>query len=109
MFVPELYAGPSAACIQCMDCRLMFPPHKFVVHSHKRLENRTVHWGFDSANWRAYVLLDPDYTGKEEKSHLEQLLKELKGKYDLTGKRSSIPCRVSLFCFNLLLTIKNCL
>uniref|UniRef100_UPI0037E9BACC v-ski avian sarcoma viral oncogene homolog b n=1 Tax=Semicossyphus pulcher TaxID=241346 RepID=UPI0037E9BACC len=93
LFVPELYTGPSAACIQCMDCRLMFPPHKFVVHSHKRLENRTVHWGFDSANWRAYVLLDPDYTGKEEKSHLEQLLKELKGKYDLTGKRSSISCR----------------
>ncbi|KAK2915187.1 v-ski avian sarcoma viral oncogene homolog b [Channa argus] len=93
LFVPELYTGPSAACIQCMDCRLMFPPHKFVVHSHKRLENRTVHWGFDSANWRAYVLLDPDYTGKEEKSHLEQLLKELKGKYDLTGKLTSKYCR----------------
>uniref|UniRef100_A0A8C2WE69 Ski oncogene n=1 Tax=Cyclopterus lumpus TaxID=8103 RepID=A0A8C2WE69_CYCLU len=93
VFVPELYTGPSAACIQCMDCRLMFPPHKFVVHSHKRLENRTVHWGFDSANWRAYVLLDPDYTGKEEKSHLEQLLKELKGTYDLSGKRSSKSCR----------------
>ncbi|XP_070758918.1 v-ski avian sarcoma viral oncogene homolog b [Enoplosus armatus] len=93
LFVPELYTGPSSACIQCMDCRLMFPPHKFVVHSHKRLENRTVHWGFDSANWRAYVLLDPDYTGKEEKSLLEQLLKELKGKYDLTGKRSRISCR----------------
>uniref|UniRef100_A0A3Q0RPJ5 c-SKI SMAD4-binding domain-containing protein n=1 Tax=Amphilophus citrinellus TaxID=61819 RepID=A0A3Q0RPJ5_AMPCI len=54
LFVPELYASPGAACIQCMDCRLMYPPHKFVVHSHKRLENRTVHWGFDSANWRAY-------------------------------------------------------
>ncbi|XP_041835595.1 1-phosphatidylinositol 4,5-bisphosphate phosphodiesterase eta-2 [Melanotaenia boesemani] len=93
LFVPELYTGPSAACIQCMDCRLMFPPHKFVVHSHKRLENRTVHWGFDSANWRAYVLLDQDYTDKEEKSHLEQLLKELKGKYDLMGKLSSKSCR----------------
>ncbi|XP_056886703.1 v-ski avian sarcoma viral oncogene homolog b [Takifugu flavidus] len=93
LFVPELYVGPGAACIQCMDCRLMFPPHKFVVHSHKRLENRTVHWGFDSANWRAYVLLDPDYNGKEQKSHLEQLLKELKGKFDLTCKRSSISCR----------------
>ncbi|KAL6111962.1 uncharacterized protein ACO6RY_08820 [Pungitius sinensis] len=93
LFVPELYAGPSAACIQCMDCRLMFPAHKFVVHSHKRLENRTVHWGFDSANWRAYVLLDPDYNDKEEKSHLEQLLKEMKGKYDLSGKRSSKSCR----------------
>ncbi|KAA8593329.1 hypothetical protein FQN60_009445 [Etheostoma spectabile] len=96
LFVPELYTGPSAACIQCMDCRLMFPPHKFVVHSHKRLENRTVHWGFDSANWRAYVLLDPDYTGKEEESPLEQLLKELKGKYDLTGKRSSESCKTGL-------------
>ncbi|XP_068172230.1 v-ski avian sarcoma viral oncogene homolog b [Antennarius striatus] len=93
VFVPELYAGPSATCIQCVDCRLMFPPHKFVVHSHKRLENRTVHWGFDSANWRAYVLLDPEYTDKEEKSHLEQLLKELKGKYDLTSKRSGGSCR----------------
>ncbi|XP_029947376.1 v-ski avian sarcoma viral oncogene homolog b [Salarias fasciatus] len=93
LFVPELYASPAAACVQCLDCRLMFPPHKFVVHSHKRLENRTVHWGFDSANWRAYVLLDPDYTGKEEKSHLEQLLKELKGKFDLTGKLSSKSCR----------------
>lgn len=107
LFVPELYVGPGAACIQCMDCRLMFPPHKFVVHSHKRLENRTVHWGFDSANWRAYVLLDPDYSGKEQKSHLEQLLKELKGKYDLTCKRSSISCRVSLLSFTLLFTTSD--
>ncbi|RVE73313.1 hypothetical protein OJAV_G00046720 [Oryzias javanicus] len=95
LFVPELYSSPAAACIQCMDCRLMFPPHKFVVHSHKRLENRTVHWGFDSSNWRVYVLLDPDYTDKEEKSHLEQLLKELKGKFDPSGKLSSKPCRSS--------------
>uniref|UniRef100_A0A8C8DZ83 Ski oncogene n=1 Tax=Oryzias sinensis TaxID=183150 RepID=A0A8C8DZ83_9TELE len=52
LFVPELYSSPAAACIQCMDCRLMFPPHKFVVHSHKRLENRTVHWAamWDSDN-----------------------------------------------------------
>ncbi|XP_056130387.1 v-ski avian sarcoma viral oncogene homolog b [Lampris incognitus] len=92
LFVPELYSGPGAACIQCMDCRLMYPPHKFVVHSHKRLENRTVHWGFDSANWRAYVLLDPDYTGKEEKSHWEKLLKEIKGKFDMTNKTGK-PCR----------------
>lgn len=104
LFVPELYVGPGAACIQCMDCRLMFPPHKFVVHSHKRLENRTVHWGFDSANWRAYVLLDPDYSGKEQKSHLEQLLKELKGKYDLSCKRSSISCGVSVLALTFLFT-----
>ncbi|KAM6980089.1 v-ski avian sarcoma viral oncogene homolog b [Aplochiton taeniatus] len=93
LFVPELYTSPNAACIQCMDCRLMYPTHKFVVHSHKRLENRTVHWGFDSANWRAYVLLDQDYTGKEEKSHLEQLLKEIKAKFDLSNKISKKSSR----------------
>nr|XP_057911737.1 v-ski avian sarcoma viral oncogene homolog b [Doryrhamphus excisus] len=93
LFVPELYSGPGAACVQCLDCRLMFPPHKFVVHSHKRLENRTVHWGFDSANWRAYVLLDPDYNGKEEKGRLEQLLGDLKGKYDLSVTLGRKTCR----------------
>ncbi|XP_061893578.1 v-ski avian sarcoma viral oncogene homolog b [Entelurus aequoreus] len=93
LFVPELYSNPGAACVQCLDCRLMFPPRKFVVHSHKRLENRTVHWGFDSANWRAYVLLDPDYGDTEEKASLEQLLGDLKGKYDLSGKLGRKSCR----------------
>ncbi|XP_053706607.1 v-ski avian sarcoma viral oncogene homolog a [Synchiropus splendidus] len=86
LFVPELYSSPNAACIQCMDCRLMYPTHKFVVHSHKSQENRTCHWGFDSANWRAYILLGQDYTGKEEKSRLEQLLDELKEKFDFANK-----------------------
>ncbi|XP_077368053.1 v-ski avian sarcoma viral oncogene homolog a [Festucalex cinctus] len=86
LFVPELYTGPNAACIQCMDCRLMYPTHKFVVHSHKAQENRTCHWGFDSANWRAYVLLGQDYTGKEEKSRLEQLLDDIKEKFDFANK-----------------------
>uniref|UniRef100_A0A3Q3FQ63 Ski oncogene n=1 Tax=Labrus bergylta TaxID=56723 RepID=A0A3Q3FQ63_9LABR len=86
LFVPELYTTPNAACIQCMDCRLMYPTHKFVVHSHKAQENRTCHWGFDSANWRAYILLGQDYTGKEEKARLEQLLDEIKEKFDFAKK-----------------------
>ncbi|XP_061759101.1 v-ski avian sarcoma viral oncogene homolog a [Nerophis ophidion] len=86
LFVPELYGSPNAACIQCLDCRLMYPTHKFVVHSHKAQENRTCHWGFDSANWRAYILLGQDYTGKEEKSRLEQLLDEVKEKFDFANK-----------------------
>ncbi|KAJ8371132.1 hypothetical protein SKAU_G00111600 [Synaphobranchus kaupii] len=86
LFVPELYTSPNAACIQCIDCRLMYPTHKFVVHSHKSLENRTCHWGFDSANWRAYILLGQDYTGKEEKGRLEQLLDEIKEKFDFANK-----------------------
>ncbi|XP_076863378.1 v-ski avian sarcoma viral oncogene homolog b [Brachyhypopomus gauderio] len=93
LFVPELYTSPSAACIQCLDCRLMFPTQKFVVHSHKRLENRTCHWGFDSSNWRAYILLDQDYTEKEEKTTLQQLLNELKGKFDLANKRKTSSFR----------------
>ncbi|CAM4732058.1 unnamed protein product [Leuciscus chuanchicus] len=89
LFVPELYTSPSAACIQCLDCRLMFPTHKFVVHSHKRQENRTCHWGFDSSNWRAYILLDQDYSDKEESTTLQQLLNELKGKFDLGNKHKT--------------------
>ncbi|XP_067243367.1 v-ski avian sarcoma viral oncogene homolog b [Chanodichthys erythropterus] len=89
LFVPELYTSPNAACIQCLDCRLMFPTHKFVVHSHKRLENRTCHWGFDSSNWRAYILLDQDYSDKEESTTLLQLLNELKGKFDLGNKHKT--------------------
>uniref|UniRef100_A0A8C8RMR2 Ski oncogene n=1 Tax=Pelusios castaneus TaxID=367368 RepID=A0A8C8RMR2_9SAUR len=86
LLVPELYTNPSAACIQCLDCRLMYPPHKFVVHSHKSLENRTCHWGFDSANWRSYILLSQDYTGKEEKARLGQFLDEMKEKFDYNNK-----------------------
>ncbi|XP_005996646.1 v-ski avian sarcoma viral oncogene homolog a [Latimeria chalumnae] len=95
LFVPELYLNPNAACIQCLDCRLMYPPHKFVVHTHKSLENRTCHWGFDSANWRSYVLLSQDYTGKEEKARLEQFLDEIKEKFDFTNKYKRKAARVS--------------
>ncbi|XP_035377853.1 v-ski avian sarcoma viral oncogene homolog a isoform X2 [Electrophorus electricus] len=86
LFVPELYTSPDADCVQCLDCRFMYPTHKFVVHSHKSLENRTCHWGFDSANWRAYVLLSPDYTDTEEKARLETLLDEIKEKFDFAKK-----------------------
>ncbi|XP_005752351.1 v-ski avian sarcoma viral oncogene homolog a [Pundamilia nyererei] len=86
LFVPELYTNPNAACIQCMDCRLMYPTHKFVVHGHKAQENRTCHWGFDSANWRAYILLGQDYTEKEEKARLELFLDEIKEKFDFANK-----------------------
>ncbi|KAM9504834.1 ski oncogene-like [Salvelinus alpinus] len=95
LFVPELYTSPNAACIQCMDCRLMYPTHKFVVHSHKSLENRTCHWGFDSANWRAYILLGQDYTGKEEKARLEQHLDEIKEKFDFANKYKRKASRAS--------------
>uniref|UniRef100_A0A8C6XJ19 Ski oncogene n=1 Tax=Naja naja TaxID=35670 RepID=A0A8C6XJ19_NAJNA len=86
LLVPELYSSPGAPCIQCLDCRLMYPPHKFVIHSHKALENRTCHWGFDSANWRAYILLSQDYASKEEKARLSQCLDEMKEKFDYSHR-----------------------
>lgn len=95
LLVPELYSSPSAACIQCLDCRLMYPPHKFVVHSHKALENRTCHWGFDSANWRAYILLSQDYTGKEEQTRLGRCLDDVKEKFDYANKYKRRVPRVS--------------
>ncbi|XP_040181834.1 ski oncogene isoform X1 [Rana temporaria] len=95
LFIPELYANPSAPCIQCLDCRLLYPPHKFVVHSHKALENRTCHWGFDSANWRAYILLAPDYSGEDEQSRLGRLLDEMKDKFDYSNKYKRKTSRIS--------------
>ncbi|KAM8927016.1 ski oncogene isoform 2-T2 [Pelodytes ibericus] len=96
LFVPELYANPSSPCIQCLDCRLLYPPHKFVVHSHKALENRTCHWGFDSANWRAYLLLAQDSgMSEEEQGRLGRVLEEMKEKFDYSNKYKRKASRIS--------------
>ena len=39
----------------CTECQCYLSPQKFVSHSHSKHENRTCHWGFDSANWAAYI------------------------------------------------------
>ncbi|EFX79843.1 hypothetical protein DAPPUDRAFT_26062, partial [Daphnia pulex] len=54
---PELYTSPDAMCIECADCSLTLSPADFISHAHRSVENRTCHWGFDSTNWRAYLLL----------------------------------------------------
>nr|SVE76687.1 EOG090X0EYT [Daphnia longispina] len=54
---PELYTSPDAVCIECADCSLTLSPADFISHAHRSVENRTCHWGFDSTNWRAYLLL----------------------------------------------------
>nr|SVE75428.1 EOG090X0EYT [Daphnia dolichocephala] len=54
---PELYTSPDAGCIECADCSLILSPADFISHAHRSVENRTCHWGFDSTNWRAYLLL----------------------------------------------------
>ncbi|XP_069466283.1 ski oncogene isoform X2 [Ambystoma mexicanum] len=91
LLVPELYRAPGAACLQCLDCRLLFPPQRFVAHSHQAQENRTCHWGFDSANWRAYLLLATDYRDPAERERLTRRLEEIKDKYDYGRRHKRRP------------------
>ena len=70
---PELYSSAHAACIECSDCGLLLSPCNFVSHAHRSLENRTCHWGFDAAHWRAYLLL----ARRGQNHHHEALLRRL--------------------------------
>lgn len=77
-FSPDLYTNPDAKCIHCVECKGLFPPSKFVCHSHKALENRTCHWGFDSDRWRDYLLV------KDKK--FQDALEDLKARFDSKHK-----------------------
>lgn len=63
---PELYVNKTAKCIECGDCQVGFTPQQFVCHVHRNLENRTVHWGFDSSNWRSYLHVPRDHADYEQ-------------------------------------------
>ncbi|KAK6628595.1 hypothetical protein RUM43_002410 [Polyplax serrata] len=76
---PSLYSSPNARCIECLECHAIFSPQHFVCHAHRPLQNRTCHWGFDSSNWRSYLLVargQPDYDGAVK---LLNYLKETNG------------------------------
>jgi len=83
IFNPELYTSPHAKCIECTECRGLLSPQKFVCHSHKALENRTCHWGFDSANWRAYLLLAKD---QEFRDRAQRELDGMKARFDYMSR-----------------------
>ena len=95
VFIPELYTHPHAMCVKCCDCEGMFSPPHFVCHSHKALENRTCHWGFDSANWRSYLLLAKDQSQLSHMIKLEKCLEEIKEKFDLKRKEVGISQQVN--------------
>lgn len=63
---PDMYGFKDPACIECVECRGLFSPQKFVCHVHRRQENRTCHWGFDSANWRAYLHVAEDEENRDK-------------------------------------------
>ncbi len=81
--LPEAYTSATAKCIECLECEGLFCPPKFVCHSHRNKENRTCHWGFDSANWRAYLHLADDYT-KSEKDKMSKTVSDFKSRYSTT-------------------------
>ncbi|KAK3102445.1 hypothetical protein FSP39_011417 [Pinctada imbricata] len=88
IFSPENYSNPNSKCIQCCDCMGLFCPQKFVCHSHRAQENQTCHWGFDSANWRSYLLLAKD---QESHDRLQGQLEKMKLKFDSNkNKRKQI-------------------
>lgn len=79
--VPEMYTAKTARCIECIDCQGWFSPQQFVCHVHRDLENRTVHWGFDSCNWRSYVLVADDQIDHEQYGkYLDEMKEQFDGK-----------------------------
>lgn len=86
VFNPELYTEESAQCIVCVECSGLFTPQRFVCHSHSRKgqEYRTCHWGFDSSNWRAYIMLSKD---QEFRETFQEALDAMKSKFDLSVSR----------------------
>ncbi|XP_060717570.1 SKI-like proto-oncogene b [Tachysurus vachellii] len=81
LFVPRLYTTPGAPCIRCSQCRRLFCPERFVMHSHRQPDKRTCHWGFDSAKWPCYLQLGRRYQGTANGGKLEQLLETMKLKF----------------------------
>jgi len=80
---PQSYSNPGAKCIECCECQSYLSPQKFVCHSHSKQENRTCHWGFDSANWTAYIQVFEDY-GDEEKEKYKDELNSIKKRFSHT-------------------------
>ncbi|XP_012282759.1 ski oncogene isoform X2 [Orussus abietinus] len=76
MFDADLFGTEDSACIECLECGCRFSPQRFVRHAHRSLENRTCHWGFDSANWRSYLLLCRDQPHHNKVAALFRDLKE---------------------------------
>lgn len=73
---PDLYSYKDPACIRCIECHGMFSPQKFVCHVHQQQENSTLHWGFDSNNWRAYLQVTLDEENREKCTMYLDELKE---------------------------------
>lgn len=67
----ECFGGARGVCapdhnlVQCLDCRMLYTPRRFVCHSHAA-EHRTCHWGFDSTRWRRFLLVADEEHDREK-------------------------------------------
>lgn len=86
VFVPQFYMRPDAPCVQCLECRLLFSPQNFVMHSHRTPDKRTCHWGFDSARWPRYLHLSRRYEGTADETELNAVLNQMKEKFHLLSE-----------------------
>lgn len=90
--VPQLYTEARSPCIECLECGGLLSPKRFVCHAHRRLEVRTCHWGFDSDNWRNYLLLCRDQPDLES---LEILFTRFKQQHSENSKRKQVTTFIS--------------
>lgn len=85
----ECFGGGRGVCapelnlVQCLECRALYTPRRFVCHSHGA-EHRTCHWGFDSSRWRRFLLIADE---ESEKEKCAALLDEL-------AERDAVPAPV---------------
>ena len=96
ILLPEAAINAESRCVECLECEGLFSPQKFVCHSHVA-ENRTCHWGFDSAHWRSYLHLWEGYSD-EQKDKLERRFADFKNRFNANGqmKRKLVSaCRPS--------------
>ncbi|GAV00768.1 hypothetical protein RvY_11569 [Ramazzottius varieornatus] len=98
---PELYSREESPCIECRECRALLSPRHFVLHSHRSMEERRLcHWGFDSNNWRHYILIQDDLS-QEAQRQLLPLLEDFRKKHrnggnDKQTSQSRRLCKGSL-------------
>lgn len=57
--------APDADLVQCVECRALYSPRRFVCHSHAA-EHRTCHWGFDSSRWRRFLLVADEEADRDK-------------------------------------------
>ena len=84
------FESDDSVCVECIECGCQFSPQRFVRHAHRSLENRTCHWGFDSANWRSYLLLSRD---QEHYNKSLALFRELKEKHLALNSKRKLELR----------------